>query len=62
MNGVRLDIKRLDDDHRYYLRFWYQHDCYEAIYGYGIDQNLNYCYDPNPKLMRRLKSFVSQTA
>lgn len=61
IQGVDLDIKRLDDGHRYYLRFWYNHHCYEAIYGYGIDQNLSACYGQNPKLMRRLTQFLSSS-
>lgn len=59
IRGVQLDIKRLDEGHRYYLRFWYNHHCYEAIYGYGIDQNLSLCYGKNPKFMRRMTQFLS---
>lgn len=59
-NGVHLDIKRFDDAHRYYLRFWYQHNCYEAVYGYGIDQNINGCYHRTPRFMRRLKAFTTE--
>ena len=44
VNGIKLKFKRLDEGNRYKLRFWYKNDLYEVIYGYGVDNNLDYFY------------------
>lgn len=37
VNGIQFEIKRLYDNNRYLLRFWYKENLYECIYGYGVD-------------------------
>lgn len=44
IKGVKLDIKRLFNNNRYRLRFWYKGDLYECLFGYGVDVNKNLWY------------------
>lgn len=60
INGIEFDIKRLYDNHRYYLRFTYKGDLYEVLYGYGVDCNIDYWYDMSKNLKRRLERFVGK--
>lgn len=49
INDVNLTIKRIKRNqqgiNRYKLRFWYKNNLYEAIYGYGVDLDINLWYD-----------------
>ena len=61
INGVEINIKRLDEGNRYYGSFSYRGDFYEFIYGYGVDTNLEYWYDKNNKAMNKAKRFYRNT-
>lgn len=57
VNGIEFDIKRIDEGNRYYGRFIYKGNCYEFIYGYGVDEDIDYWYDKNNKMMNKVKRF-----
>lgn len=42
IDNVELDVRRFNSDSTYILRFWYKGDLYEAMYGYGVDLDINY--------------------
>lgn len=56
INNTEIKIKRLYDNNRYLVRFWYKGDLYECIYGYGVDLNLNYWYN----LTKKEKNFLNK--
>ena len=58
INGIEIDIKRLDEGNRYYGRFVYKGDLYEFIYGYGVDLDINKFYGKNNKLMNKVNRFM----
>lgn len=58
INGIEIDIKRLDEGNRYYGRFVYKGDLYEFIYGYGVDLDVNKFYGKNNKLMNKVNRFI----
>lgn len=60
IEGVDIDIKRYDDINRYYLRFIYKGDVYEAIYGYGVDTDKDYWYGKDKKMYRFLDRFLKE--
>lgn len=41
INGVEFNIKRIDENERYYGCFSYKGDFYEFVYGYGVDIDLD---------------------
>jgi len=45
INGVFITIKQNKHENRFKLRFWYNNNLYECIYGYGVDLNLKYWYN-----------------
>ena len=60
IEDVEFDIKRIRDNNRYYLRFTYKGDLYEAMYGYGVDCDIEYWYDMSPNLKRRVERFIGK--
>lgn len=59
INGITFDIKRFDDGYRYIVRFRYKGDVYEAIYGYGVDLDINNWYDLKHKDKIRLQRWLN---
>ena len=58
VNGIIFDIKRLDNSNRYKLRFYYKNDLFEAIYGYGVDVDINQWYDLKSKDKIKVKEWM----
>lgn len=50
INNVDFDIRRIDNGHRYSLRFWYKGILYECLYGYGVDVYRDMWYGKSKKL------------
>lgn len=44
VDDVIIRIRRLYDQNRYKLRFWYKGSLYECLYGYGVDSDVNLWY------------------
>ena len=59
INGVNFDIKRFDTGNRYKVRFCYKGDMYEAIYGYGVDLDINSWYDLKKKDKNKLQKWMN---
>lgn len=57
INGVEFNIKRIDENNRFYGCFSYKGDFYEFIYGYGVDIDLDLWYDKNNKAMNKARRF-----
>ena len=57
--GIKLHIKRLYNNNRFKLRFWYKGDLYECIYGYGVDIDKNIWYDVKPNEQRFIDDWFS---
>ena len=54
LNGVKIDIKRIDDGSRFKLRMLYKNNLWECVYGYGVSLNIrNYS-----NVDKKLKKFV----
>lgn len=49
---INFHIKRLYNQNRYILRFWYKGYLYECLYGYGVDVNKDIWYDVEPNERR----------
>lgn len=57
VNGVEFDIKRIDKGNRYYGRFIYKENCYEFIYGYGVDVDIDCWYDKSNRVINKVERF-----
>jgi len=61
VNGIKFDIKRIGNESKYYLRYWYKNNLFECIYGYGIDNNIKDWYYYSNKERRIAKEFFKDT-
>lgn len=59
INGINFDIKRFDDGNRYKVRFYYKGDLYEAIYGYGVDLDINLWYNLKNKDKIKIERWIN---
>lgn len=57
IDGITLDIKRIDNKNRFYCRFLYKGDVYEFIYGYGVDIDIKSWYELNNKCLNKFNKF-----